>query len=156
MENYKIIDPIFVDLQKTVVRFTLVTEEGLSQVAEFKVPPNRETGVNKYWDRIVEEFDVEGMRKRRNDLEIRRSQEMEFQTKKNKANQDNAKLTRLFETKASVFEYFFIKEAPAEIKSSIRKAPDETVIQAIVSYQLQKYMEENSLTVSDIVDKLNE
>lgn len=156
MDNYKIVDPIFLDLEKTIVRFTLVTEEGLSQVAEFKVPPNRERGINKYWDRIVEEFDIEEMRQKRNLLETQRINEREHISKKQKAELETKKLVRLFEAKASAFEYFFIKEASSEIKSSIRKAPDEDIVRAIISIQMQKYMEETGLTITDIIDKLND
>lgn len=156
MDNFKIVDPIFLDLEKTIVRFTLVDELGSSKIAEFKVPPNKEKGINKYWDRIVEEFDIEVMREKRNSLEMQRINEKEHLFKKQKAQEENTKLIRLFEAKAEAFEYFFIKEAPPEIKSSVRKAPTVEIIRSIISIQMQKYMEENGLTISDIVDKLND
>lgn len=156
MENYKIVDPIFLDLEKTIVRFTLVDELGNSKIAEFKVPANREKGVNEYWDKIVEEFDIEQMRKRRNDLEIRRRQTQQFDHKKSKASLENRKLVDLFEHKAKAFEYFFIKEASSEVKSCVRKAQDKTILQGIISHQISKYMEENNISLSEFIDKLDE
>lgn len=156
MDNFKIESPIFVDLEKTVVRFTMVYENGTKSVAELKVPKNRERGVNPHWDRILEEFDVEKMRKDRNDLEIRNRQIQDFSNKKRKAAIENEKLSNLFNNKIKLFDLPFVSEATSEMKSSIRRAPNEMLLNLVLLQLVNDYMQKNEMSFLDLFDIIDE
>lgn len=156
MDNFKIENPVFVDLEKTVVRFTMIYENGTTTVAELKVPKNREKGVNPHWDRILEEFDVEKMRKNRNDLEIRRRQIDDFNNKKRKAAIENDKLSNLFNNKIKLFDLPFVAEATSEMKSSIRRAPNELMLNIVLLQLVTDYMTKNEMNFLDLFDMMEE
>jgi len=65
----QILNPEYIDIEKTRVRFKLINEYGIENIAELTVPNNKKRGVNKYWDLIMDEFDIEEMRQRRNRIE---------------------------------------------------------------------------------------
>lgn len=156
MENFKIENPVFVDLEKTVVRFTMVYENGTKTVAELKVPRNREKGINPHWDRILEEFDVEKMRKDRNDLETQRRQINDFNHKKRKAAIENDKLSNLFNSKIKLFDLPFVAEATSEMKSSIRRAPNEMMLNLVLLQLVNDYMTKNEMNFLDLFDLIDE
>lgn len=156
MENYKIVNPEYIDLEKTRVRFTLVYDSGISSIAELQVPPNKERDVNPYWDKIMDEFDIEKMRRDRNDLEIERQRLMEFEDKKRKSAIENESLRQLFNAKMKIFDLPFIQSAPTEIKSAIRRAPDMTMLNVVLSHQINKHIEETGISFLDLFDLLEE
>lgn len=155
--TYPIIkNPEYVDLEKTTIRMTLISESGLESVAEFKVPANKERGVNQYWDRIMDEFDVEAMRQARNDLERRRMRQAEMDDKRKKANEQNERLRQLFDMKIKLFNFPFIANATMEEKAAVRRAPDMTLLMVVVTTLAQKYMQDNSLTFIDFFDQIED
>jgi hypothetical protein len=149
-------DPEFVDLQKTKVRFKLIKEDGLVSVAELTVPTNRERGVNAYWDRIMDEFDVELMRRKRNALETSRIQQQEFMKKKQAAAVENEKLKTLFDAKMKAFELPYVSVATDDIKSAIRRAPDVSFLNLILTDLMKQHMTDNAMSYLDFLDYLDE
>jgi len=157
MTTYPIIkNPEFIDLQKNFVRMTLEDENGKQTVAEFKVPQNRELGVNEFWDRIVAEHDVEAMRRRRNELEVRTLAERERIEKKRKAQVENESLRQLFDQKLYYFNLPFINELNDEEKSSIRRAPNLTLLQVAATSSMIGYMQRTGKTLVDIFDEIED
>lgn len=152
----KILDPEFVDLQKTTVRFKIVSESGTISVAELKVPPNRERGVNEYWDRILDEFDVEKMRQDRNAKEIRAQKEKLAAQKKKQAADENGRLKMLFDKKMKAFELPYIKESADVVKSAIRRAPSEQFLDVILSDLMLKFIKDNNMSYVDYLDYLDD
>lgn len=157
MTTYPILkNPEFVDLEKTTVRVKLVYENGSESEAQFKVPADRARGVNDMWDRILDEFDVEAMRKARNDLEIRRRREIEYEDKRRKAAIQSELLRQLFDKKMSVFNLPFMNDASRDDKASIRRAPNEILLYAAATLVIQKYLQENNLTFVDLIDLIDD
>lgn len=149
-------DPEFIDLQKTTVRVKLVNENGTESIAQLKVPADQARGVNQIWDRILDEFDVEVMRKARNDLEVRRRKEAEFQDKKRKASIQSDILRQLFDKKMSVFNFPFMTDAAKEDKAAIRRAPNDILLMAVATSIVQKYLQENNMTFVDLFDLIDD
>lgn len=154
--SFKILDPHFVDLQKTVVRFRLVNETGVTSTAELNVPQDFKRGVNKYWDYILDNFDVNEMRKKRNDEENRKKRERELADKKRKAHEENIRLRNLFNKKMKAFELPFIENASNEIKSAIRRAPDEDVLGFVLQQITADFIKENNMSYTDYLDYLDD
>lgn len=157
MTTYPIIkNPEFIDLQKTFVRMTLEDENGKQTVAEFKVPENRQLGINEFWDRIVAEHDVEAMRQRRNEIESRAIAERERLEKKRKAQIENETLRTLFDQKLYFFNLPFVNDLTDEEKSSIRRAPNLTLLQIAAVSSMLTYMQRTGKTLTDIFDEIED
>lgn len=152
----KILEPEFVDLAKTTVRFKIMSENGAISVAELKVPPNRERGVNEYWDRILDEHDVEKMRRDRNLKELRTQKEKEAQNKKRLAAEENQKLKQLFDKKMKAFELPYIKNNTDEIKAAIRRAPSEQFLDVVLADLMLKFMKDNNMSFVSYLDYLDD
>lgn len=152
----KILDPEYVDLEKTRVRFKIVHENGLENVAELTVPKGKQKGVNKYWDMIVEQFDIEEMRQRRNRIETERRQRERHHAEKMKNQGEINRLRHLFDSKSKVFELPFISEADVEVKSAVRRAPTFEILTFIVNDLTKKFMEENDMDYNDFLDYLED
>lgn len=152
----KILEPEFVDLAKTTVRFKIMSESGTISVAELKVPPNRERGVNEYWDRILDEYDVEKMRRDRNARELRAQRDKAAQDKKRLAAEENQRLKLLFDKKMKAFELPYIKDGSDEIKSAIRRAPSEQFLDVVLSDLMLKFMKDNNMSYVAYLDYLDD
>lgn len=155
--TYPIIkDPEYIDLEKTRVKFKLINENGVISNAELTVPDGKARGINTFWDRIMDEFDIEQMRKARNDLENRKRQDEEFKNRKKQAAEENNKLKILFDAKMKAFELPYIAEASADIKSAIRRAPSVAFVDAIVNKQMIDYITEKNMTFLELLDHLDD
>lgn len=155
MSNLNISDPEFIDLQKTKVRFKMLVGQN-RVVAELTVPPNQEKGVNPHWDYILENFDVEAMRQRRNAQEIKRRKFDEFQKKKIEAKKENDALVDLFNKKMSLFEMPFVSEASDDVKSAIRRSSDGFFLDFIYYNMLNKIMLDNNYNYLELLEYLEQ
>lgn len=153
--TFKIIEPEFVDLEKTRVRFKIVTD-GVIQSAELKVPPKQERGVNEYWDRILDEFDIQKMREDRNNKELRDRKAREVEDKRRKGNLENQRLKELFQVKIKAFELPYITSASDDTKAAIRRAPNIELLTLILNELALGYMKENNMTYLDYIDYLDD
>lgn len=149
-------EPRFVDLQKTRMAFKIQKEDGSLLSAELKVPPNQQRGVNKYWDHILDNFDVESLRQQRNMEELRERKLKDFNQKKRRAAEENENLKRLFNVKMKVFELSFIKNSSEDVKSAVRRAPDEQFLNFIIFNEMRNYMENNNMSYVDYLDYLDD
>lgn len=149
-------NPEYVDLQKTTVRVRLVYENGSESIAQFKVPTDKARGVNEYWDRILDEFDIEQMRKARNDAEIMRRRDIEFNDKKRKASIQSEALRQLFDRKMGIFNQPFMTNASKEDKAAVRRAPNDVLLNAVATTIVQKYIQDNGMSFVDLFDLIDD
>ena len=157
MTTYPIIkNPEFIDLEKKFVRMILVDESGKETVAEFKVPDDRQAGVNEFWDRIVAEHDIEAMRKKRNEIEIMKMQEADRIEKKKKAQIENETLRQLFDQKLYYFNLPFINELTDDEKASIRRAPNLNLLYIAAASVFASYTERTGKKMIDIFDEIED
>lgn len=154
-DDYKLLDPEFVDLEKTTIRFKIV-RDGITTVAELKVPANRERGVNPYWDRIMDEHDVDELRRRRNELENRRRKQAEFEQKKREGKMENDRLVDLFNKKMKLFNLPVIANADDDTKAAIRRSPNTEFLNFVYYESLRKHMQDNNWTIAQLLDYLEE
>lgn len=152
----KILNPEYIDLEKTRVRFKLISEYGVESIAELTVPNNKMRGVNKYWDRIMDEFDVEEMRQRRNRLESERIKQARHKEEKAKTAVKVNELKVLFNKKTKVLELPFIRDADTNVKSAIRRAPSIEILDFIVTDLTRKFMNDNNMDYNDYLDYLDD
>lgn len=152
----KILNPEYVDLEKTRVRFKIVYDNGVETVAELTVPNNKRRGLNKYWDRIMDEFDIEEMRQRRNRIESELRNQKKHAEEKRKTQEKVVALKTLFNEKTKVLELPFIREANTDVKSAIRRAPTKAVLDFIVMDLTKKFMTEKGMDYNDYLDYLDD
>lgn len=152
----KILDPEYVDLEKTRVRFKLIQESGIESIAELTVPNNKKRGVNKYWDRIMDEFDIEKMRQKRNALESEKIKHSRHKEEKKKTEDKVLSLRLLFNKKTKVLEIPFIRDSDSETKSAIRRAPSIEILDFIVAELTKKFISENNMSFNDYLDYLDD
>ena len=145
-------NPQYIDLEKTKVSFTLTSPDGVISNAQLQVPANKARGVNPYWDYILDNFDIEQMRQARNQLELRRRRQVEFDRNKQKAAADNQRLVDLFNKKTKIFSMPFVASASDEVKSAIRRASDDFTLNFIYTDLLKKYVTDNNMTYSQMID----
>ena len=156
MINGTISNPQYVDLEKTTVSFTITSADGIISNAQLKVPDGKARGVNPYWDAIMDNFDIEQMRQARNQLEVKRRKQAEFDAAKKKSSVDNEKLVALFNKKTKIFAMPFVADASDEVKSAIRRTSDETLLNFIYFDLLKKHLTDNSLSYSQLLDYLED
>lgn len=149
-------NPEYVDLQKTRVAFTIVSSSGVESRAELTVPPNKERGINKYWDRIMDEFDIEEMRNRRNQLELDMRREAQHREEKLRAQDKLRQLQFLFDAKTKAFALPYVKNADMDIKSAIRRAPSVEILNVILADTTRKFMEEQEMDWNDYLDYIDD
>lgn len=157
MVDYPIIkNPHYIDLEKTRVGLTLVSENGTESRAEMVVPEGGKVGINPIWDRILNEFDEKKMREDRNNLELRRRKDAEFNDKKRKASIESEKMKMLFDSKMKCFQYPFVKNASSEEKSAVRRCPDMLTLGIVINFLSMKYIQDNNFSILEFVDNIEE
>jgi hypothetical protein len=154
--KYTIKNPEYIDLEKTRVRFVMVLEDGKEQIAEFKVPDGQRRGKNKAWDRIMDEFDIEDMRQRRNNREIEERNRINHRREKEKADVERHRLRNLFNSKTKAFELPFIKDADIDTKAAIRRAGTHELLYFFINDITRKFIEDNKMTYSEYLDYLDD
>lgn len=152
----KVIEPEFIDLEKTRIKFKIQTDSGGIQVAEIVVPKDGERGINQYWDQILDNYDIQELRKKRNEKEILERRQREMKDKQRKANEENERLRRLFNKKMKAFDMPFIKDASSEIRSAIRRAPDMEILDLFLYDITINFMKQNNMSYVDYLDYLDD
>lgn len=160
METYsvkeKIINPHFIDDEKTKIRFKILFENGKECVAELTVPENREKGKNKYWDRIVENFDIAELE---NDLDRRlenQAKKIQHLEEKKKSQQKTLELKTLFNMKTRIFEHPLTKSLDTETKSAIRRAPTMEILMFFLYDIYKDYLTTHKMSYNDFLDYLDD
>jgi hypothetical protein len=96
------------------------------------------------------------MRRKRNALETSRIQQQEFMKKKQAAAVENEKLKTLFDAKMKAFELPYVSVATDDIKSAIRRAPDVSFLNLILTDLMKQHMTDNAMSYLDFLDYLDE
>lgn len=157
MSEYpKIESPEFIDIQKTRVRFLLVAENGVKTVAEMRVPAGEALGVSETWDKIVAEFDVAEMKKRRNNIERKMRIERDLAEKKKKSSIENRILQHLFDKKLQFFNYHFVDQLTYEEKSAVRRASDETLLNVAIFNAIYSYTQRTGKPLLELFDEIED
>jgi len=153
--SFIIKEPEFINL-KNSVRFKLVESDGLEKIAEFKVPESRERGVNKYWDYILDNFDIDKMRDDFNKkVDIHRREE-QHRAQKIRADAERRRLQHLFDQKATVFRLPFVKSASNDVKAAIRRAPTHEILIFLTNELTRAFIKENNMTFNDYMDYIDD
>lgn len=153
-------DPQFIDIQKTRVKFILEYENGNTNIAELAVPPNQDLGINPFWDRIVQEFDIEEMRQKRNSLEnkirddARRRREIE--NNRRQSENQNRIMRELFDAKVKALSLPYIENADDAVKTAIRRAPDINLLSSILNELRLDFMKTKNMNYLQYLDYLEE
>lgn len=152
----KVLEPEFIDIQKTKIKFKIEADDGRISTAELTVPKDGAKGVNKYWDMILENYDINVLRKRRNEKEVLIQRRKEMEDKQRKANAENQRLRILFDKKMAAFQLPFIKESDPEIRSAIRRAPTSDILDMFLIDYTLKFMKDNNMSYVDYLDYLDD
>lgn len=147
---------MFIDSKMSTIRMTLENENGTKSIAEFVVPKNKELGVNKFWDRIVSEFNVKKMEQIYKDNAERARQIEKFRQDKQLAAKENEILRILFAKKVEALKLPFIANGPEEYKRVIRKSPDLFTLHFVLYKLSEEYMQKNSLSLLDFIEQIEE
>lgn len=153
--DFTIKNPIFIN-QKNGVRFTLVNPDGIESIAEFTIPESRARGLNKYWDYIMDNFDIELMRNQFNTKVDEEKRRNEHRHEKQKAEIERARLKQLFDEKAKVFELPFVAQGDIDTKAAIRRAPNLQILSLITQDIVRNFMKDNNMSHSDYLDYLDD
>lgn len=139
-----------------VLECELVKEDGSTERLSFSIPHEDKVGVNEYFDYIVENYHLEEIRAQyESELKIHRDnqrREKEHEQRKKEA----VELKQLFDTKAQMFELPFIKEASQDIRSALRRAPNQTTLNLIAYVAFEKYLEDKNMDCVGYLDYLDE
>lgn len=154
--DYVIKNPIFVNTACDVIRLTLVKENDISTVAEFKIPENGERGINEYWDYILDNFNIDELIAHRRSIEKKYLDERKYVKQKEEAAIEANILKDLFNLKIAVFNYPFVKSASDEDKAAVRRAQDVLVLNMIITKLAHEYMEKNNLTMIQLLDLIDD
>lgn len=145
----------FIDDECTRVRFTIVNEtKELTHLAELTVPENYQTGVNKYWDLILQEHSLENLIQEKQEKKQLLREEERLREEKIKSNVEARELRELFDLKS-----FCIKMPFAETdqdKSIIRKAPNKISLHFVVLEMMKNYVNKHNLEMEDFFDQIED
>lgn len=152
----KILEPEFIDLEKTRIKFKIENDSGGIQPAELVVPKDGARGINQYWDLILDNYDIMELRKKRNEKELIERRQREMKDKQRKASEENARLRKLFDKKMKAFELPYIKDAPSDVRAAIRRAPDIEILNVFLQDITVNFIKENSMSYIDYLDYLDD
>ena len=143
-------------LNPEVIECELVNEDGSTEKLSFSIPHEDKVGVNEYFDYIVKNYHLEEIRAQyESELKIHRDnqrREKEHEQRKKEA----VELKQLFDTKAQMFELPFIKEASQDIRSALRRAPNQITLNLIAYVAFEKYLEDKKMDCVGYLDYLDE
>lgn len=130
-------------------------DDSVSKIT-FTIPSNDETGVNEYFDYIVSNYHLSEIRAtyEKELKEHRNRQRHEQLTEQRK--RESKELALLFDTKAQLFELQFVKDSAQQLRSAIRRAPDQVTLNLIVNHAFDKYLQSKNMSCNDYLDYLDE
>lgn len=147
----------FTSTEYAKVRFEILnTRTGEAKFAETAVPENYEKGKNKYWDKILEITTVEKLKEKRQIKEEKGKALIEARNKQIESEIENEKLKELFNMKAYYFNMPFVENASDDDKGLIRKSPNIFTLQYIVQKLMDKYVDENNMTLDDLIEEIED
>jgi len=143
-------------LNPSLLECDLVKLDGSVSKISFEIPQDEKAGINKYFDYIVSNYHLEEI-KATYESELKAHRDRQRHEKLVKQRQKEAKeLSQLFDTKAQLFDMPFVRDSAQEIRSAIRRAPDQVTLNLIVSHAFEKYLQSNNMSCNDYLDYLDE
>lgn len=154
MRYEKLVNPIF--LNPETMRCRGVKKDGSVVEIDFTIPEGERKGVNEYFDWIVDNYsltDIKAAYHRALKEHVARKQQREEDEQKQK---EVERLSQLFDAKSNCFEMQFIKDAPAEVRSAIRRSPNQMILQLIVTDYFKTFLSEKQMSYNDYLDYVEE
>lgn len=142
-------------MNPTTIRATLINGTKTNTV-ELRVPEDDKRGVNKHFDYILDNYDMDDIREKYREALVihEKRKKSEAQRQKNQMEFDRLKI--LFDQKAMLFDMPFMQDADRDLKAAIRRAPDLFILNCIAADALKKHMEKNNMSYSEYLDVLEE
>lgn len=154
MEFEKLVKPRL--LNPSLMECDLVKHDGSVSKISFAIPTGEKAGVNKYFDYIQLNYHID---------EIKATYESELKEHRNRQRhqqlaeqrkKESRELAQLFDTKAQLFEMQFIKDSTQQLRSAIRRAPDQVTLNLIVNHAFNKYLQAKDMSCNDYLDYIDE
>ena len=143
-------------LNPSLMECSVVLKDGTTSKISFQIPADEKIGVNEYFDYIVNNYHLEEI-KATYDSELKAHRDRQRQQKLAEQRKKEAKdLAELFDVKAHLFDMPFVKESSQDMRSAIRRAPDKTTLNVIVSHAFEKYLCDKNMNCNDYLDYLDE
>lgn len=147
--------PRYINASKTMVAFSITSPNGgPDQTGQYTIP-GPEEGLNKFHEHIKANYDMDELADILDKAVEWEKSQHEIQSLKDEGNREAIVLGRLFNLKAEAFKLPWIDSAPPETKMALRRSPNETILNTIISIELIKYMEASSESYSDVLDKVD-
>ena len=154
LENIR--SPRFINGSKTIIGFEIVDPAGgHSQIGQFTVPGPDESS-NKYYDYIVANFDLNDMAAELDKAVANQQSQQKIMEMKHEGNVEAEKLAKLFNLKAEAFKLPWIDKGTSAVKMAVRRSPNESILNVIVSSELTKYMISESADYVNILDEVDD
>lgn len=148
-------DVEFANNNYTRVRFRRVdVERGVTQLAELVVPENYERGVNKDWDTILDNYDVEQLKQERQKKIELFLERREYEKTRSESLKEANELKELFNEKSHHIKMPYAESD--EDKTLIRRAPNNICLQYVVFELMKKYVDNNSGVIEDMFDAIED
>lgn len=152
----KIENPIFLNDQWNMVRFQ-VRENDRVQTYDTTIPEDLETTTNKYLIALKEQHDFEELKQQYNTRLQQHRDRQAYAATRAEIHQASESLKELFELKVRMFEdYPFLSKLCQEDQSLVRRAPDKSLLNAILVMLIQRYTETNNLSVLDLYEEIED
>ena len=143
-------------LNPSLLECDLVNLDGSISKISFPIPPEEKTGINEYFDYIVANYHLDEIRATyESELKAHRDRQRHQQLIDQRKKEAQA-LSQLFDTKAQLFDMPFVKDSSQDLRSAIRRAPDQITLNLIVSHAFEKYLQIKDMSCSDYLDYLDE
>lgn len=145
----------FANNEYTRVRFKRVNaERGTIHLAELTVPENHERGVNKDWDTILDNYDLETLKQKRIDKIEQTKKRLAVERVRAESRGEAEELKELFNEKSYHIKMPYTQSS--DDKKLIRRAPNLTCLNYVVFELIKKYVESNDSPLEDMFDKVED
>ena len=154
LENIR--NPHYMNASKTIIGFVIINPNGGSeQIGQYTIP-GPEEGTNKDHEYIKVNFDMDQMAIDVDKAVEWEKKQLQIIKLKDEGNAEASILARLFNLKAEAFKLPWIHSASTETKMAVRRSPNENILNTILSVEMMRYMEKESLNYGDLLDQVED
>lgn len=114
-------DAKFINSKCTLMEVKIQKNSGSMLSARFAVPSEYQKGVNKYFDMVLEKFDINQLKEETQKLSEDAKKYQNWKNERQKNNEKSAQLNQLFQKKISFLESVIMKDSTVEQRKIIRK-----------------------------------
>ncbi len=134
----------------------VVKSDGSVSKISFSIPVNEEAGINEYFDYIVSNYHLDEIKATyESELKAHRDRQQQIKLAEQRK-KETEELSKLFDAKAQLFDMPFVNESSQEMRSAIRRSPDNITLNLIASMAFKQYLKEKDMTCSDYLDYLDD